>query len=74
MTPFHHPSANVVLVAPEGWDEGDCDDLRVHQADGVMSSFWRPSWPERLAILLGRPVRLAIVSDLHPPVWLDTNS
>lgn len=70
MTPFRHPSANVEV--PEGCD--GYEDLYVHQADGVMSSFWRPSWPERLAILLGRPVRLSIVSDLHPPVWIDTHS
>lgn len=75
MTPFKHPFTDTVLTAPQGWDEqadGTCMDLHVAAADGVMFSYWRPSWRERLSLIFGGHIRLGVFASGHPPVSLDT--
>jgi hypothetical protein len=57
---------------PENWDEkthGPCQALPVLIEDGVYYSYWGFSWRQRLEILFGRPLRLAILG-MQPPVSL----
>lgn len=74
MEPKNHNS-NVMLGAPPGWDkekDGECLALPVNRQPGQFTSYWQPS-PEDIArICAGGHVRLTIYSDVHPPVWLDT--
>lgn len=74
MNPLNTAHTTRVLGAPKDWDErknGSCIGLPITDADGVMYSYWNPSWSERLLILVGRPVRLAVVGYTHPPVSVD---
>jgi hypothetical protein len=70
-----HPSNNAVIGAPPGMTIDQCTALpitRVQYADGtkVMMSYWQPTEFERDLILSGRPVRLSILGNGHPPVLL----
>lgn len=72
MDAIRHPLATVNLSAPPGWDrEEPCTGLWVNRTDGIFYSWWRPSWRERLRLLFGGDVRLAIVASGHPPVALE---
>jgi len=77
MKPFKHPLATFTLRAPKDWNEvkrGPCYGLPVYfdASDPSFYSYWVATWRERLAILFGRPVRLCVASNVHPPVHLDT--
>lgn len=79
MTPLKTEHTNAVLNAPQEWDantHGPCAGLPVlvHEDDGMRTfySYWSATWTERLSVLLGRPVRLCVVGQSHPPVHLDT--
>lgn len=77
MTPIHTPATTNILGAPQGWDaekNGPCAGLPIVRSDGVSYSYWSLSWRERLTVLCGKPVRLAVASSAHPPVNLDTNT
>lgn len=74
MKPIKTATTTTVLGAPRDWDEerlGECVGLPVAYGDGCISSYWSPTWRERLAILMGRPVRLTVAGLGHPPVMLD---
>lgn len=76
MKPIRTRATTRTLGAPSGWDKdrlGPCQGLPVAQGDGFLCSYWRPSWRERLLILLGRPIRLSVAGEsTQPPVMLDT--
>lgn len=76
MQPIKTDRTNLVLGAPQGWNamaHGPCIGLPVIQTeDPYFYSYWRASWRERLAVLFGRPVRLCIAGQAHPPVSIDT--
>jgi hypothetical protein len=75
MKPCHKPHTTRVLMAPSAWDgdrHGTCVGLPVSDSEGVMYSYWQPTWRQRLQILVGRPVRLCVVGSQHPAVALDT--
>jgi hypothetical protein len=75
MTPIRMPHTTRTLGAPKNWDEGKngpCVGLPITDVDGVMLSYWKPTWTQRLLVLAGRPVRMAIWGSAHPPVWVDT--
>ena len=40
-------------------------------AHGALWSAWRPSWHELLLILLGRPIRIGILSERQPPIVVE---
>lgn len=71
-----------VIGPPSNWDEqkdGRCDGLPVVDGDGFLASFWKPTWKDRLLILMGRYVRLTVKAETtplsmatQPPVMLDT--
>ncbi len=65
---------NMILKAPRHWDaeeHGNCEDLHITKHEGVMYSYHKPSWKEKILILFGRPIRLCICANYHPPVALD---
>lgn len=78
MQPIDFPGANLILKAPPEWDtesQGPCIDLHVLRVNDdnehYMLSKWKPTWRERLLLLLGRPVELRIATTTtHPPVML----
>lgn len=75
MKPYRHPETNCTFGQPADWDEakdGTCSVLPVVISNGSIYSYWQPTWKERLQVLFGRPVRLAIFGTLQPPVMLDT--
>jgi hypothetical protein len=75
MRPLKPKNMTAVLGAPADWNEtedGTCEGLPIVQSGGVMFSYWRPSFREWLAILIGRPLRLGVFGRGHPPVSLDT--
>jgi len=50
----------------------DVVDLPVYRDGKEIISCWRPSWRERLSILLrGRVWLLVVTPTTHPPVFLD---
>jgi hypothetical protein len=76
MKPTRNEFTTRELGKPVDWDDekmgGPCDALPIVDAHGMMFSYWRASWRERIAILCGRPVRLGIVGRSHPVVSVDT--
>jgi hypothetical protein len=74
MKPVVMPHSNRIFKAPVTWDKekhGECLDLPVSDYGGVLYSYHKPSWKERLLILFGRPIRLCIASSIQPPIALD---
>jgi hypothetical protein len=79
MKPIKNEHTTIVLGAPQGWNAdalGPCEGLPVVvEREGnhlLFFSYWRGTWRERLAVLFGRPVRLCVTGNAHPPVHLDT--
>ena len=69
MRPSGFPQANTRLLAPPGMD--DCEDLPVYKGGGLVVSLWRPTWRERMSILLFGRVWMQFVGvTTHPPVAL----
>lgn len=66
---------NRTLGAPQGWNasaHGECKGLPVHMTDDpYIYSWWWLTWRERLSVLIGRPVRVCIVSTAQPPISLE---
>lgn len=48
--------------------------LKVTFNDGVtgLISCWKPSWKDRLRLILGKPIYLALYSSVQPPVSVFT--
>lgn len=76
MNPIKFKGYEKLLRAPRGWDvtkRGPCVDLPVLVQDDVCISFWKPTWRERLSLLLGKSVILYVASgQTQPPVALTT--
>lgn len=80
---IQHPSNNLVLGAPQGWDRTvlPCGALPVtcthsidengKQGPPAMVSFWQPDAQELINISQGLPIRLWVVGDWHPVVAMD---
>lgn len=74
MKPHYFHGVDKVLGAPIGWDEatrGTCGGLPVACTDYGFYSCWKPSFVERLRVLLGWHVWLYVVGSGHPPVLLE---
>jgi len=65
-------------IADKGWtvlnggsreDGAKIEELAVlRAADDALYSLWRPSWDERLKILIGNPVAVGVLSQRQPPI------
>jgi hypothetical protein len=74
MKPIKMPHSNRNFTAPERWDQGKygvCEHLPVTEKEGILYSYWKLSLKEWFQILIGRPIRLSIISETQPPVMLD---
>lgn len=78
MNPTQHPSNNLVLGAPVGWNQGDvcCHALAVTkgmtpEGQPVVVSFWRPTAEELALLNAGGLVALCVHGHTMPPVWLE---
>lgn len=75
MNRHQHRSNNTVLRAPPGVPHEECFALpitRLQYADGerAVASYWMPT-PTELALLnAGRAVRLSVMGDTHPPLYI----
>lgn len=70
-----HPSNNDVLGAPPGLTIDECQSLpitRVEYENGVraIASYWQPTHRELQLMILGKPVRILVMGDTHPPILL----
>ncbi len=74
MKPITRSHTNKIFNKPVNWNSknyGICDSLPVSDYQGVLYSYWKPSWKEKFKILFGYPIRLSIASSIQPPVFLD---
>ena len=69
MKPIEFPEANNTLQKPAGWTDEDCGPLPVF-SDGKQSvSLWRPTWRERISVLVFGRVWLSVFAgSTQPPV------
>lgn len=74
MTPSNFPQATSTLNRPQSMTDAECAPLHVHFTGSAFVSCWRPTWRERLAVLLGRPVWLWVIGYSHPPVALEVHN
>lgn len=75
MNPIRTATTNATLGEPRDWDsgqQGTCEGLPIAVTRNTMFSYWRPSIAERIAIAFGRPIRLGVFGNSHPPVSIDT--
>jgi hypothetical protein len=82
MRPIIHPSATARLISLQ-FESTPCEDGQpityrsgppIAVEDGAFMSWWKPSWPERIRLLCGVPVRVKVNYSLHGPLHLDTES
>lgn len=69
MIPVRIEGANVTLAK----DQSEYKKLHIKfdPTDNTMTSAWQPTPAEQRAIAAGASVRLHIVGQVHPPLWLD---
>jgi hypothetical protein len=73
MNPIRHPSNNVALGPPAGWDEeknGPCATLHCTRTDTHVVSLWKPDEKELQALRHGGTVALWVIGETHPPLWV----
>ena len=74
MKPETFPGVDVVLGAPENWDEskhGECEGLPIMKRDGICISCWSMTWRERFSILFGQRIMVHVASgETQPPIAL----
>jgi hypothetical protein len=74
MNPIKFHGATHCLGAPKNWSREElCEGLWVSEHDNVVTSCWKPTWRERLRMLLGKPVWLHVVGG-QPPVSIEADS
>lgn len=78
MQPVSNAFTTITLGAPVNWNEpehGKCHGLPVHIPDDRLHvySYWALTWRERLAVLFGKTIRLAIFGDRQPPCHLEVD-
>lgn len=72
MEPISFPEANRKLTTPQGMTAEECGDLPVYSDGQVCASCWKPTWRERLSILVHGRVWLWVWSGkTQPPVAVE---
>lgn len=77
MRPERHPGCNFVLSAPQDEDGNPLpffEELPVILGEAGFVSYWRPSRSEIDAIARGAPIKLYVISNVHPPVLLEVGN
>lgn len=65
------------MTAPANWDssvQGNCGELEIIDADGIMFSAWKPTEAELKRLNEGAPVVLGIMGTTHPVVSLSVSA
>jgi len=62
MRPVDFPDTNITFVLD------GCADLPAFRGGGMIVTCWRPSWLERLRVLLRGRVWVALLGDKCPPL------
>ena len=61
-------------VVAKGYEHervGTIVDLDIHVGDdGALYSSWKPSWQERLMVLIGKPIVVGVLAKQQPPITL----
>ena len=72
LRPIETKYTTIIFSKPKNWDEakGNCIGLPVCTEDGINYSWWKPTFFERVKVLFGFNIRLAIVGS-QPPVSLE---
>lgn len=76
MNHVKHPSNNVLLGAPEGWDQERlvCVGLPATRGNSAglltVSSFWTPDEEERVRINEGGLIEVSLIGQTHAPISL----
>lgn len=72
MKPSNFKEATKTLQKPENMTDKECAPLSVYSDGKICVSCWKPSWKERLSILVFGKVWLGVLSgQTQPPVWID---
>lgn len=80
LRPIETEFTSSTLGRPKGWDnsQGECVGLPVAIDPGdvypTFYSWWKPTLKDRIKILFGFNIRLALVSGTHPPVSLEVEN
>lgn len=74
MNPVRFSAANKIFHRPQNMTAKECGSLYVFDDDQHLVSCWKPTWQERLALLLGAKIWLWIWGRSQPPVVLATKS
>jgi hypothetical protein len=72
MKPTNHPHCNDVLRKPADMTDEECRDLPICRGSEYVTSFWKPSSEELIALNGGGCVALSIMGATHPPLSVDT--
>ena len=72
MIPIGFDGANSVLTAPPG--VVDCEPLPVDDDGTQLLSCWRPTWRERISMLIFGRVWLCVLGRTHPQVWIKAHA
>lgn len=62
---------NIVYTQPYEWNDkihGECVNLNVHQHEGFIMSWWKPSFKERIKILFGKSIKITLLTKIQPPI------
>ena len=72
MNPVEFKEQTKILAKPDSMTDDECESLPIWNDGNHCISCWRPSWRERLSILLFGRVWLWVFSgDTQPPVAID---
>jgi len=63
--------ANMLLMPG---NTGADDNLPAYYANGIITTRWKLSWKERLAVLFKGSIWLNVMSGTHPPVRIDAEA
>lgn len=70
MKPINFSEANTELKKPKSMTSDECQPLPVFRNGSQCISCWRPTWRERLSILIYGKVWLRIYGSDQPPVTI----
>ena len=72
MKPVHFKESNKILQRPGDMTDDECGTLSVYTDNTQCVSCWKPSFIERLSILIFGRVWLSVFSgQTQPPVWIE---
>ncbi len=71
MKPIDFPQRTFTLTKPMSMTGEECGSLPAYRGENEIISCWRPTWRERLSILIHGRVWLRVMGTAHPPVLLE---